>query len=115
LTTLVTLLDDEATRDQAWAWLTAHFDALAPMLPDRYAGYLLLELPFCDAHKADELRDFFAPRVSSLTGGPRNLAHAVEATVSCAKLADAQRASATAFVRHGDQRGRAHGVVTTSQ
>jgi alanyl aminopeptidase len=97
--TLDTLLDRRETRDQAWAWLVAHFDALLPMLPDRYAGFLPLHVHFCDAAKAAEVSAFFTPRVPSLTGGTRNLAQGVEAMTNCAKLAEAQRESAKEFVK----------------
>jgi alanyl aminopeptidase len=99
LATLGALLQAPATRGQAWGWVVAHFDQLVPMLPDRYAGALPTAVRFCDAAKAEEVRAFFAPRVPSLTGGTRNLAQAVEAITSCAKLAGAQRDSARAFVK----------------
>ncbi len=98
LTMLTRLLDGRETRDQAWTWVVAHFDALAPMLPDRYGGRFPLDAHFCDAKKADEVNAFFTPRVPSLTGGTRNLAQAVESIATCAKLADAQRQSARRFV-----------------
>jgi alanyl aminopeptidase len=93
------LLDDPATRDLAWTWLVAHFDALAAELPDRYPGYVPSMVRFCDRRRADEVNAFFAPRAPSLTGATRNLALAVEAMKSCAALADAQRASATEAAR----------------
>jgi alanyl aminopeptidase len=91
------LLDARATRDLAWTWVRANFDALAGMLPDRYPGYVPLAVRFCDAKRADEVDAFFTPRVPSLTGGTRNLAQAVERMKSCARLADRQRASAVEF------------------
>jgi alanyl aminopeptidase len=99
LTTILGLFDDETTREASWTWLQAHFDALVPMLPDRYAGYVPPRLGFCDATRADEVQAFFAPRVPSLTGGTRNLAQGVEAMHSCAKVAETQRASAEAFAK----------------
>jgi alanyl aminopeptidase len=99
LTALATLLDAPATRALAWTWLLQHFDALVPLLPDRYAGFVPGLVHFCDAARADELEAFFAPRMPNLTGGTRNLAQAVEAMRGCAALADAQRASAVAFAK----------------
>ncbi len=99
LTTLAGLLQGVTTRDQAWAWVVTHFDQLVPMLPDRYGGAVPTVLHFCDAAKGEEIRAFFAPRVPALTGGTRNLAQAVEAMTSCAKLASAQRGSAAAFAK----------------
>ena len=99
LVTLTTLLADTATRDLAWGWLVTHFDALAPALPDRYPGFVPRALRFCDEARAREVEAFFAPRMPKYTGGTRNLAQAVEAIGSCAKLASVQRDSAEAFVR----------------
>jgi alanyl aminopeptidase len=46
------------------------------------------------------VQEFFEPRVAELTGGPRNLAGAVEAISLCAARAEAQRASVErAFAR----------------
>ena len=98
LFTLASLLDAVPTRDVAWAWLKAHFDALAPLLPDRFGGALPGIPRFCDAEHADDLRAFFTPRVEKLTGGPRNLAQALERTEQCRLRAAAQAASARQFV-----------------
>jgi len=87
------LLDDAATRAAAWSWLTAHFDALLPLLPDRFAGRIPGMLRLCDAQRIDEVRAFFAPRVDQLTGGPRLLAQALEAGAQCAARVAAQRDS----------------------
>ena len=93
ITIVATLLSTLETRDAAWTWLTAHFDALAPMLPDRYAGFLPRAFKVCDATRADALRTFFTPRVDKLTGGPRNLALALETAEQCAARVAAQQAS----------------------
>lgn len=99
ITILASLLSTLATRDTAWAWLTAHFDALVPMLPDRYAGFIPLFYKVCDPTRARALREFFAPRVDKLTGGPRNLALALETADQCAARVAAQQASIDRYVR----------------
>jgi alanyl aminopeptidase len=99
LVTIAALLSDAATRDLAWRWIVAHFDTLAPTLPDRYAGYVPRAVAFCDEARAREVEAFFGPRMPKYTGGTRNLAQAVEGIASCAKLVSAQRESAEAFVR----------------
>jgi len=81
------------TRDIAWKWLTAHFDALVPMLPDRYAGFVPRFYKICDPTRAGAVREFFTPRVDKLTGGPRNLALALETADQCAARVAAQQAS----------------------
>jgi alanyl aminopeptidase len=97
--TLQGLLAAIATRDAAWAWLQAHFDALAAGLPDRFAGRLPGMIKLCDAQRIAEVRAFFAPRVDKLAGGPRNLAQALEAAEQCAARVAAQRDSVRAYVR----------------
>jgi alanyl aminopeptidase len=92
------LLAAPDTRDAAWAWLTAHFDALMPLLPDRYGGQLPRAIRMCNRRQIDEVRAFLAPRVEPLTGGPRNLAQALEAAEQCVARVAAQRASVTAYL-----------------
>ncbi len=99
LAPVATLLQNLATRDLAWTWLKAHFDQLAPMLPDRYAGATPAFYLVCDRARADELRAFFTPRVDKLTGGPRNLAQALEAADQCIARVAAQQASVAAYVK----------------
>jgi len=92
------LLGSLATRDAAWSWLEAHFDALMPLLPDRFGGRLPGMFGICDPQRIAELRAFFTPRVDRLTGGPRNLAQALESAEQCAALAEAQRASVLRYI-----------------
>jgi alanyl aminopeptidase len=98
LVALRSLLGATGTRDVAWAWLTAHFDALAPLLPDRFGGQIPAMIRMCDARRIDEVRAFFAPRIDQLTGGPRNLAQALEAAAQCAARVAAQRDSVLAYL-----------------
>ncbi|MGB8224817.1 MAG: M1 family metallopeptidase [Polyangiales bacterium] len=74
------------TRARAWQWLTEHFDALAA----RYGSSQVGGMPwyaasFCTDEAATEVQRFFEPRVADLTGGPRNLAGAIEAITLCAE------------------------------
>jgi alanyl aminopeptidase len=97
ITPIAMLLGAHATRDQAWAWLGAHYDAFVPLLPDRFGGYLPSTYAACDAASARSLEAFFGPRVGKLTGGPRNLANAIDAARQCEARATTQRASVTAY------------------
>jgi alanyl aminopeptidase len=99
LATVQPLLADVATRERAWEWIKTHFDSLAPLLPDRYGGRLPRAPQICDAAAARDLHAFFAPRVANLSGGPRNLAQALETAAVCGALVEAQRESTRAFVR----------------
>jgi len=98
LVALGALLDALDTRDVAWAWVEAHFDALAPQLPDRYGGRLPLMIALCDRRRIAAVRAFFAPRVDKLTGGPRNLAQAIERAEQCAVTAETQRDSVQRYL-----------------
>jgi len=91
-------LDQEPTRAATWEWMQVNFDPLVAHLSERDAGELpWLASGFCETARADEVAAFFAPRIDSLAGGPRNLAGAVEAIRLCAARAAAQRDSAAAF------------------
>jgi alanyl aminopeptidase len=96
---LSAFLREPPTREAAWTWLKTHFDALSPMLPDRYAGYVPGMPTFCDRAHADDLRAFFTPRVPRMTGGPRNLTQALDRIEQCVARHDAQRESAREYVR----------------
>jgi alanyl aminopeptidase len=92
------LLGAIETRDAAWDWLVRHFDALTPLLPDRFAGRLPALFDACDAVRTEKLRAFFAPRVDQFTGGPRTLAQSLEIAEQCAAQAAAQRDSVLRYV-----------------
>jgi alanyl aminopeptidase len=96
---LMSLLHNIATRDTAWSWLKSHFDALMPLLPDRFGGRLPLGFLVCDAQRAEDLRAFLTPRVEQLAGGPRNLAQALEIAQQCIARVKAQRDSVERYVR----------------
>jgi cytosol alanyl aminopeptidase len=98
LVALKPLLGALATRDAAWAWLTAHFDALFAVLPDRFAGRIPSMLGMCDRPRIEALRAFFTPRVDKITGGPRNLAQALETAEQCVALVETQRPSVQRYV-----------------
>ena len=86
------------TREATWAWLRSNFDALAGRLePGDLGGLPWLATGFCTAEKADEVEAFFGDRIGDLSGGPRNLAGAVEVIRLCAARAAAHRQSATEF------------------
>ena len=76
------------TRDRAWNWLTGNFDALAARFGSGQLGASPWRTAsFCSTEAAAEVERFFGPRVAELSGGPRNLAGAVEAISLCAEKA----------------------------
>src|SRR5262245_3494324 len=87
------------TREDTWTWMQGSFDALVAHLPERASGETpWLASGFCDAAHADAVETFFAPRIDTLPGGPRNLAGALESIQLCAARVAAQRDSARAFL-----------------
>ena len=90
---------DPRTRDEAWRFLTERFDAIAERAGASIWTANLPELaePFCSSERAAEVQRFFEPRVEQLSGGPRNLAAAVETIRLCAARVDAQRESVASF------------------
>ena len=85
---LRTQFHNPRTRHRAWQWFTEHFDDLA----SRFGSAELGASPwnaasFCSREAAAEVERFFRPRVAELSGGPRNLAGAVEAILLCAEKA----------------------------
>jgi alanyl aminopeptidase len=82
------------TREQAWVWFTAHFDELSARFGSSQVGGIPWHTAsFCTEEAAAEVQRFFEPRVAKLTGGPRNLAGAVEAISLCAEKARIYRPS----------------------
>lgn len=90
---------DAHTRDDAWRFLRDRYDAIAHAVGSSTwtANLPGLTEPLCTADQADEVQQFFAPRVQQLEGGPRNLASAVETIRLCAARVEVQRESTRAF------------------
>jgi alanyl aminopeptidase len=92
---LVVQLEDPGTREAAWAWVLAHYDALIARLPARRGSALItLGRAFCDEKHADEVAAYFGPKIASLEGGPRALASTVEEVRLCAARKKTQEPSA---------------------
>ena len=91
---------DRLTREGAWAFLKANFDALAARLPrDSPAGFPQLAAGFSDdAHRAD-VAAFFKDKAANYTGGPRRLAQSLEQIQLKAALRAAQQESVAGFLK----------------
>ncbi|MDD9937810.1 MAG: M1 family aminopeptidase, partial [Myxococcales bacterium] len=89
---------DPQTRAAAFRFMQDNFDALLTRASAMRAGRLpRLGAYFCDPARAQELQAFFGERARQLSGGPRNLASALESIALCAAEVKRQRASANAF------------------
>jgi alanyl aminopeptidase len=99
-TTIGVQLGMEETRAAAWTWMQANFDRVFARVASTRAGFApWMTAGFCSEERAREVEAFFAPRIESLAGGPRNLRGALEAIRLCAARVEAQRESASTFVQ----------------
>lgn len=74
----------EETRDATWLWFQQNIERIMTRMPEDSWGYLTtIGSNFCNTEKQDEVRAFFAERVNSMTGGPRNLAKTLEGIDLC--------------------------------
>jgi alanyl aminopeptidase len=103
--TLVTLraqMEDPATRGDTWTWVELNFEELVERIGSNRAGGLpRLASSFCRVERAEELKEFFAPIIDTLGGGPRNLTSALERIRLCAALVEAQGPRTTRFFAGG--------------
>ncbi|MBF5044801.1 M1 family metallopeptidase [Aggregicoccus sp. 17bor-14] len=91
---------DVRTRQLAYDFTKAHYDALAARLPETSVARLAaLAAGFCSPEARDDAEAFFAPRLAKAQGGARALANALEAVDQCIALKAAQGASAEASLR----------------
>jgi len=93
-----------ATRALPFEFVKANYDALLKRIPRSGAFDAAAALPFtgtafCDERSRAEVEGFFASRVSTMTGGPRNLAQTVESIRLCEALVQSQRANVAEFLR----------------
>lgn len=92
-------LGDERTREQAFAYVKAHWDEIVARLPEAMRGYLpYLGASFCDDAHRSEVESFFTPRVKGFEGAPRNLAQALEGIKVCTAVRTAQAAGLKEFL-----------------
>jgi alanyl aminopeptidase len=91
---------DRATREGAWTFLKANFDALAARLPrESPAGFPQLAAGFSDeAHRTD-VAAFFKDKAANYTGGPRRLAQSVEQIHLKTALRVSQQESVAGFLK----------------
>ena len=92
-------LGERRTREAAWDFFKANFEALAGRLPREMGGTLpRFGRVFCDAaHRAD-VEAFFRGRTEKLTGSPRALTETLEAIDQCVALAGEQSAAVGEFL-----------------
>jgi alanyl aminopeptidase len=79
---------ESENRDAFWQWLGSNYATLVARLPDQYQSYLirLAAAKRCSKSQADEIRAWFAPKITSIIGGERALAQSLESIDQCAAL-----------------------------
>lgn len=78
------------TREATWKWVQENIDRILERVPeDAWGRITFVGGAFCDTGKQAEVEAYFADRIDSLTGGPRNLAKNLERIELC--IAKVQR------------------------
>jgi len=78
-------------RDAIWDWVQANLDALLNRIPSwRQGAVIAVAGGFCTESRARAVQAFFADKVESLEGGPRELAQTTERIRLCATLREAK-------------------------
>jgi len=72
------------TRDATWIWFQQNIDLILPRIPEDFWGRMtFVGSAFCNTEKQAEVQAFFAERIDTMTGGPRNLAQTLEGIDLC--------------------------------
>ena len=90
----------EAVREGMFDFISGNFVALAARLPKESVGqFPKFFTALCAADKADQVEQFFAPRLGTYEGGASYLKQALESIRLCAVYRDTQQASLSGFLR----------------
>ncbi len=97
-------LGDPATRSLPFELVRDNYDALAAKLPSAADSDYSAFLPnvaggFCDVQHRAEVAGFFKDRSAKAVGGPRILAHTLEAIDQCIAIRGAQQAGVSEFLK----------------
>jgi alanyl aminopeptidase len=95
--------DFAETRTLSFEFIKQHFDEITAGHPSIFGNDVGSNLPsagagFCDAQGRDRYQAFFAPRVESYSGAPRNYAQVLEGIDLCIAQKAAQESSVLAFL-----------------
>jgi alanyl aminopeptidase len=92
-------------REDAWEFVKSHYDAIVARVPPETLGNLpAYANGFCDPTRRAEIEAFFAPRVASLPGGPRNLSKTLERIDQCVAFRKAAEPEVRAFLSSSGNR-----------
>jgi alanyl aminopeptidase len=103
---LFSAASDVRSRDVAYAFVTAHYDALAARLPEERVAYLAVSASsYCDPVHRQEAATFFTERMARAPGGTRFLASMLESVDLCIAFKAAQGPGIESFLA-APRRGR---------
>jgi len=87
------------TRDATWIWFRDNIDRILERVPENSWGRMtFVGDAFCDTEKKAEVEAYFADRIDSLTGGPRNLAKTLEGIELCVAKVQQHKAGMDAWL-----------------
>ena len=93
-------LEHRETRDVAYEWVKAHYDAVFPRLrEDEQSRLMVIPGNFCDAEHRADAEAFFGPRAEKIDGGPRTLHRSLERVDLCVAALARNRAGVEAFLK----------------
>lgn len=99
LTILWSALGHPLTREAAWQFFQANFDALVSRMPEEMRATLpSVGRDFCDAAHRANVEAFFQERIRKLEGAQRPLAETLEAIDQCVAIQAEQQASVSEFL-----------------
>ncbi len=94
------LAADRETRRTTFDWLVAHYDELAPKLPEQWrAGLVMTASGFCDRASRQEAEAFFRPRLEGVPQGPIRLEQTLDTIDRCVARREAQLGAVSEFLR----------------
>jgi alanyl aminopeptidase len=89
-----------ATRPLAWRFVQDKFDALVEKLPRDSGAFLpFVAVSHCDDGVRSDVERFFKDRAPRFTGGPRELAQALEAMRLCSVQKKSQSPAVARFLK----------------
>jgi len=98
---------ERVERQQTWKWLQNNFEMVTQKTPLFQQGDLpMLGAHFCSREKAKEVAQFFESRIAKLSGGPRNLAAAVERMQLCGIKVERHQTDLKKFLNRPEVAGR---------
>ena len=87
------------TRDATWLWFQQNIGRILERVPEpRWGRMTSVGSAFCNTEKQAEVLAFFTDRISTMTGGPRNLAKTLEGIDLCVAKVQRHKAEMDAWL-----------------